>query len=175
MSNRTNGKLVIGVLLLGMFLVNATFAIAEPTVTLDPASPELQGEVTFTATVDDENIVGVFLEIQECDANLGICYPDTQQNLTMLEQTNGSAIYTATATLIRTDVTYLQYTLNVETSEGWVKYLEKTKVNLTLDQDDNGDTNGGTDNGSGTPGFEIILVMISLLVAVSLYKRKRMK
>lgn len=164
---RTLKIVFLTTLVISLFMTSLANA-AEPTVTVDPAAPEIQGEVTFTATLDDENIVGVYMWVQECDAASGICYPDTEQNLTM-EQTGGT--YTATTDLIRTGVTYLQYTLNVETSEGWIMYLEKTKVNLTVDS--NGSTNGGNGGGNGTPGFEIITLLAAVSIGVLLLRRKR--
>lgn len=153
-------------LVISLFMTNIVNA-AEPTVTLDPASPTPKSTVTFTAEIDDEGVISVWLWTQECDARIGICYPDTIQNISMTEQTDGS--YKVTAGLKRLDVTYLQYTLNVETSDGWKTYLELTKVNLSLDQNGDGSANGA----DKTPGFELILVIASIVVALFIYTRKR--
>ena len=39
--------------------------------------------------------------------------------------------------------------------------------------DDGGDGGDDTDDSGGTPGFELILILVSIVVALSVYKRKR--
>ncbi len=155
-------------LVTSLFVANSVNA-ADPTITVDPDPPVAESTVTFTAELDDEGIIDVWLKVQECNANTGICFPDSLQNISMSEQ---DGKYIVSATLGHDDATYIQYTINVETSTGWIEYLKDTKINLSEKPNGNGTTNGGGDD-NGTPGFEIITLLFAVLVGVSLYKRKR--
>ena len=152
-------------------LMTSLIVAAEPTVTLDPEAPKPEATVTFTATVDDDNVSSVWLNIQECTAVTGICFGDSKQNLSMTEQADGT--YEASATLTHDDATYVQYTLFVETSEGWIEYLTDTKSNLDIESDDDGTTNGDGNGGGGIPGFEIIAVLAAISIAIIILRRKR--
>jgi hypothetical protein len=186
MSNRTNGKLVIGVLLLGMFLVNATFAGADPTyedITVDPAEPERQSDVNFSVEITGNNITEVYLTVEECmDTDQGEQCALDKLNVSMTNTTDTT--WTCTATLAWEFTTIGHCWLVIKSDGEWFDFQQDTSkwTDFTVvSAEDGGDGNGadggdGTDDtDGGTPGFELILVMISLLVAASLYKRKRMK
>ena len=151
--------------LFGANLVNA----ANPTVSVNPDPPVVQSEVTFTVEVDDQDVVGVWLKVQECNANTGICFPETLKNLSMSEQDGN---YTVSTTLTHKDSTYIQYTIYVQNTSGWIEYLKDTKINLAEKPNGNGVTNGDGDS-NGTPGFEVIFVLLAIIIGVTLYKRKR--
>jgi len=153
-----------------LFMTNLVNA-ADPTVTVDPEAPIAESTVSFTAELDDEDVIGVWLKVQECNANSGICFPDSLQNISMTEQ---DSEYKASVTLSHDDATYIQYTIYVETSEGLLEYLKDTKINLSEQQNSNGTGNGGDDD-NGTPGFEVISLLLAVLVGVSLLKRKRFR
>lgn len=161
-------KNIFFLMLVSSIILTGLNVTANPTVTVDPETPEVQSTVTFTAELGDEDATSVRITIQECDANTGICFPDSLQNLSMTEQSDGS--YEASATLTRDDATYIQYTLLVESSEGWTQYLEKTKVNLA--EKPNGGDNGNGDNGNGIPGFTLILVVLAFVLIIMVYYRK---
>ena len=183
MSNRTNGKLVIGVLLLGMFLINTTFAGADPTyedITVEPAEPERFSEVNFSVEITGDNISEVYIKVQECkDTDTGtgeVCSP------TILNETMASSdgiTWTGTATLEWDSTTIGHCWLVIKDNGTWYDYASNKLNKLTdftvVAPDDGGDEDGDGSDSGGTPGFELVIVMISLLVAVSLYKRKRIK
>ena len=134
---------------------------AEPTMEIDPDQPAPLSTVTFTAQIDD-TATAVRLLIQECNGNTGICY--VRQNLSMSDMGDGS--YQKTVTLEHEDATYIQYSLLVQTSNGWTTYLEETKVTLQ-EQQSNGDTNG-------TPGFELAgMLLAAMFIMVLVVWRKR--
>ena len=153
------------------FLMTSLVTTADPIVAVDPGTPTVQSTVTFTADLGDDDAISVWITVQECDANTGICFPDSLQNVSMTELADGS--YEVSITLIHEDASYLQYTLLVESSEGWNEYLEKTRVDLAEKQNDDGPTNGEDNN--STPGFELILVAIAVLFISLIYFRKRGK
>jgi hypothetical protein len=157
-------------MIVSSLIITGLNATAQPTVTVDPEKPEVKSTVKFTAVLDDDAI-SVWITVQECDANTGICFPDSIQNLSMVEQIDGS--YEASATLTRGDATYIQYTLLVETASGWNEYLAKTKVNLA--EKPNGDGNGNGDNGNGSPGFTVLIVVLAVIIIITVYYRKRQK
>ena len=153
-----------------MILILSIFTIipvsAEPTITLDPETPYPQSSVTFTANLADVDTTNVYILVQECNGDTGVCYPD-ETNASMTQKTADS--YDVTITLKHNDATYIQYTLLVENNSEWTKYSELTKVNLGEKPSDNGD---GTEN--GTPGFEFVVLLFSIMfISLILYKRKR--
>ena len=165
-----NKKIIATIfVLMGLIISNASIVSAtDPTVTLDPSQPEPKSTVTFTASVDIDDVSEVRLLISECNVNTGICFSDSNKNLSMAEVSDGQ--YEATTALTHDDATYVQYTLLVKTDAGWTKYLEETKVNLKLS-----DNNGGNTN-NGSPGFEIIGFIFSAMFILAFYnKRKRKK
>lgn len=132
-----------------------------PTINIDPESPTPKSTVKFTSEVEDQNVIEVRLLIQECNANTGICH-EPRENLSMSKISEG--VYETSATLKFEDTTYIQYSLNVKTGEGWVQYLEGTKKDLNLQNN----------NGNNTPGFEFILaILATILIIPIVYKRKR--
>ena len=167
----TRRKLIITIAILGLFIstvINVPSA-SEPTVDIKPASPTPESTITFTATVEDENTNEVRLVLQECDSNTGICF--TKQNISMNAIDNDT--YEVSFDLEHPEATYIQYSLIVNSNEGWKTYLDKTKYNLSEKQnDDNG--KDGTNKNNDTPGFELILVLISVIfISIILNKRKR--
>jgi hypothetical protein len=170
MKKKNNKILMVSILILGLniAIVNNVSAIDEPTLDIDPEKPTPKSTITCTATVEDQNVIEVWLEIQECDINTGICF--TKQNLTMdLVDTN---TYETAVTLEHAEATYIQYSLIVRNDIGWNTYLKNTKVNLSEKQNGEDGKNGNDDN--GTPGFELFSVFISLMLMMFIYiKRKR--
>ena len=163
-------KTTIFMTLVMSLLVTNLIVAAEPTVTVDPETPEAESTVTFTAVLDDDDVISVWLDIRECSAIL--CFPGSIQNLSMTEQADGS--YETSATLTYDTAIYIQYTLFVESSEGWNEYLSETKVYLAEKQNGDGTTNGDNGNGGGgIPGFEIIGLLTAVVISIIILRRKR--
>jgi len=110
----------------------------DPTVTLNPESPTAQSTVTFTADLGDENATNVWITIEECNGNTGVCYPD-KQNVSM-EQVEETNVYEKDVTLIHDSATYITYLLEIETELGWQKY-DSVKIYLSDASDDNQSNN----------------------------------
>jgi len=159
-------SLMIGVLLLGMCVVN-TFAVgaAEPTITIDPKSPAPASEVTFSVETSDDNVSEVWLIVKECKGSY-FCY--TPQNVSMGEVENNT--YEVDVTLEYNDSTYITYGVNVKSDVGWEKSEDHT---IYLSVPSNGGQSGNGDDNNQTPGFELIPMMLSIAIIVLIFKRKR--
>lgn len=144
--------------------ISFVFAYAQPTVTFSPQPLYPQSEVTITADVTDIEATNIYIVVQECNGNTGICYPD-EQNSSMTQKSANT--YETTMTLKHKDATYIQYTLVVKNNQGWTKYLDLTKVYLSEKPSDNGGS-------SDTPGFEFIGLAFSIMFILFIfYKRRR--
>ena len=159
-------SLMIGVLLLGMYVVNAiAVGAAEPTVTIDPESPAPASEVTFSVEISDDNVSEVWLIVQERKGS-DFCY--TPQNVSAEQVTDTE--YEVEVTLQYGDSTYIDYYANIKSESGW-EQTESIKLYLSTPSNGNGSTNG--DDTNITPGFELILMMLSITIIVFIFKRKR--
>ncbi len=181
MKNNTKRILIITIAILGFFMLtlNNISAANEPTIEIKPQSPAPESTITFTPTIKDENTTEVWLHIQECDANTGICFSDSVKNESMTDLGGGK--YEVSITLLHNDATYIQYWIDVKTSDAWIDYFKGsdgkgTIINLSAPvngDDDDSTVNGGDKNGE-TPGFEFIGVLISVIfILLILNKRKR--
>jgi len=173
MKKRMNERLLIGVLLLGIFLVNVTVVgAADPTVddiSYDPTSPTKESTITFTAEVSGDDIE-VWLTVQECSDE--ICYID-KHNESMTAA--GDNTYEAVVTLEKNDATYVKYWLEVVSDNTWYSFKDDLEE-LHLSTSSNGDTGNGDDGGSNqSPGFELIVLMASIGIILFVFKRKRKK
>lgn len=177
----TRRILIIAIVILGFLMTtfNSISAENEPTIEIKPQSPTPESTITFTATVKDENTTEVWLHIQECDENTGICFSDSVKNESMTNL--GSGKYEVSITLLHDDATYIQYWIDVKTSDLWNDYLKgpdgkgtkKTLSEPVNGDDDDSTVNGGDKNGE-TPGFEFIGVLISVIFILLMFnKRKR--
>ena len=170
-------NVLVATLVAGLCLSIMGVATAEePTIgeiTVSPEEPTRESEVTFTVDITGDNIEEVRLVYKEC--NDAFCH--SKENISM---TNESGTWTAITTLGWDDTTYCDCWPVIKFTNGtWREFDEYTKEFDILADTGNGDTNGGDttngdgDIGGGTPGFELILVMISIVVALSIYKRKK--
>jgi hypothetical protein len=179
MNQQSNTKKLMPIVMAAtLFFLTLSVASAAPTVELNPAEPEPQGTVTFTATIPDvENIEKVTIRVQECgnEPDIGyICYTD-EFNETMTESTENT--YTASITLTHKNAIDLKYQLNYLTNQGWTIYPDDDLITVDLDTSGqtNGDNNGDNgDSGSDTPGFELIGLALSVIfISLIMYRRKR--
>jgi len=154
--------IIIAILtLLSLYLsIVGVVASEDPTVLVNPEKPARKSSVTFTAEFDDSDIQNVYLKYNEC--NDEICYSLYNKSMTSI----GDNKFEVDITLVKDDATYIQYWLEVESTDGWSNYLEISNVYLSTGS-------GGDSNGS--PGFEFLLVALSVMLIVVVFKRKRMK
>lgn len=152
--------IVVGAIICGLLLsYTGSVVAADPTITVSPEKPSRKSTVTFTAEFDDSDIQNVYLKYNECnDEN---CYSLYNKSMTSI----GDNKFEAEITLLKDDATYIQYWLEVESADGWSN-LEVAKVYLS--------TSSGEDS-NGSPGFEFLLVALSIILIAVVFKRKRMK
>ena len=156
-------RFIVGLILLTIFGGIQVLGSDEPSLIVTPSNPTSGSTVTFTVNISEENVSGIWLEIQECNGDKGICYP--RQNISMQENNPGT--YQLSIDLKHDDATYIQYTLNIETTSGWKEYFKENKVNLSKED------NASSNNNDGTPGFEIIGLLAASLMTVILLRRRR--
>ena len=154
--------IIIAILILLSLYLSIVGAVAaeDPTVLVNPEKPARKSSVAFTAEFDDSDIQNVYLKYNEC--NDEICYSLYNKSMTSI----GDNKFEVDITLVKDDATYIQYWLEVESADGWSNYLEVSKVYLSIAS--NGDSNG-------SPGFEFLLVALSIVLIAVVFKRKRMK
>ena len=164
--------ILISFFCIGMFLSTVvTICGAEPSVgdiTLIPASPAPQSDVTFSVDISGDNISSVRIIIFECDKKIGLCHAPPQ-NISMTNIDDNT--YEAEVTLIHDDVTSTTYHVEIESDGKWIVYEEYTTALSTPSGDS--DTNG--DNSNGSPGFEIIIFLIAIIGVVLLFKKFKSK
>jgi hypothetical protein len=135
------------------------------TITVSPSAPAALSTVTISVTISGEAPSEVRVNVEECNGNTGICYPDIQ-NVSM--PLASSSIYRTDVTLKHSDATYITITVVAKINNAWQESSQK-KVNLSGTQDGN---NGGD---KGTPGFELVIFVAAIGVSLILINRKRVK
>jgi hypothetical protein len=126
-------------------------------ITLDPVQPSPGATVTFTADVSGDQINGVHLIILECKG-VDLCFP--RSNYSMDEIETGK--YQKSITLKKSEATYIQYFLEINQGGTWYSFeSEIEKTNLKIDEEDS------------TPGFELLVFIISLIILIFIIKKKR--
>ena len=157
---------LVVVSILGATAVSATGAdLPIGTITVSPSAPTALSTITISVPISSETPTEVRVNVEECNGNTGICYPDIQ-NVTM--PLASSTIYRTDVTLKHSDATYLTVWVVTETNGVWQESADK-RVNLSVSP--NG--NDGDDN--GIPGFEFVVVALAIGVCVALISRKRRK
>jgi hypothetical protein len=173
-------KMVRICLLVSVFISMLAISVAaqpvpeDITITISPAAPAPLSTVTINATVSGEDIDEVFLKIKECKDTF--CY--LPENFSMTEIAPGE--YQLETTLEHGDANNIGYQLVINSNGTWYDfYTEEHMVYtwLTVETSDgeNGDGDGdGTGDGTGgTPGFELVLMLVSIAVIVFILQRKR--
>ncbi|HIH28341.1 MAG TPA: hypothetical protein HA260_00905 [Thermoplasmata archaeon] len=135
------------------------------TITVSPSAPAALSTITISVPISGEAPSEVRVKVEECNGNTGICYPDIQ-NVSM--PLASSSIYRAEVTLKHSDATYITVTVIAKINGAWQESSQK-KVNLSVTPDGN----NGDDNGS--PGFELVVMVMAIGVSLILISRKRMK
>jgi len=168
-------KICIYGIILGMLLLTASVSSAVPAlkgnIRLSPTIPEPEDTVTFTADIEYYDYAdSVKLIVEEC--KYGFCYTDTF-NESMTD--NGDGEYETEITLRHDDATEIKYHIEIKVKDylgvDWT--FSDTE---TLDLDTSGGSSNGGDNGngsSGTPGFELIFLLMAVIVGFVLFRRKR--
>ncbi len=135
------------------------------TISINPGTPEPASEITFMIDVHEENVSEVWIVVGECRSS-EFCYPP--QNISMEPVTDTE--YEKAVMLQYDDSTYINYYANIKSEDGW-EQTESVKLYLSAPSNGNGSTNG--DGTSNTPGFEGVLLLLSLVIVVSLVRKKK--
>jgi len=160
--------LILCIVILGLSVSsNTVLGDIDPFVTLDPVKPAPESTVVFTVTIIEEDVSEVWLQVSECSADLGICFPDSKQNVSM-ERIEAS-IYEYAVKFVHDDATYIQYGLAIKNESGW---LDIDEITVDLDLESNNDNSGNGEN-NDTPGFEFIPFLAAISIGILLFRRKR--
>ena len=165
MKNINRKILITMCVMISIFMSSATvLAEIDATIDIDPEIPKRKDTISFTADITtDETIQTVTLKVQEC--NVQVCFSPDIVTMDKIGDT-----YTGEVTLSRSDTIYIQYWLEIET-DMQTNETEIIKVDLDTSST-NGDTNRDSDS-NGSPGFELIIVIIAIFIGVVLLNRKR--
>lgn len=160
-------------LLIGLCLSFAGLSTAsEPTIeNIDytPKNPAPLSIVTFNAEISGDDISEVRLIVDECNENSGTCY---YPSLNVSMSWTGANMYQAEVTLQHEKATIVKYHLVID-GERYPK-LSTDDFKFDLVPVSNGGDTGNDDESKGTPGFEI-LILLSSIIIVTFYMRKRAK
>jgi hypothetical protein len=88
-----------------------------------------------------------------------------------------------TGTLIHDDTIYISVWLEILSDGTWYNFNDKRIEFDVIAADNGGNGNGNGENGNGnggngsndTPGFELIILVISILIGISIYSKKRIR
>lgn len=174
-------NVLVVTLIAGLFLPIVGIATADkPTVgeiSISPEEPTRQSEVNFSVDVTGDDIEQVCIKVEECVA------PDTPNyfchaGLLNVSLTNVDGTWEGPGTLQYDDSDVGHCWLVIKSGETWYDYAndKSTWTNFTVVPAENGGDNNGADGGDDTgktPGFELILVIVSIVVALFIYKKKR--
>jgi len=163
--------LVLGLCVSIVNVVSADGPVAD--ISVEPLEPEPLSTVSFTANITSEEAVDeVYIKIKECTQSL--CF--SIKNVSMEFDGDG---YSVDFTLEHSDATYFDYWLEIKSGDSWFT-TEQANVTLKIEasnenDNDNGNT-GGTeeDNNDGIPGFEILIFIVAVFIALIFFRRKRL-
>jgi hypothetical protein len=166
MKNERKFILTIVVLsILGTTVVSAAgTGLPIGTITVTPSAPTALSTITISVPISGEAPSEIRVNVEECNGNTGVCYPDIQ-NVTM--PLASTSIYRANVTLKHSDATYITVKVVAKINGVWQASSSK-RVNLSATPNGDGDD-------KGIPGFELVVLAIAIGVSVILIRRKRVK
>lgn len=142
-----------------------------------PEEPIRESEVSFTVDITGDVPEEVYVRVEEC--NDIFCYQDILNESMM--NTVGNT-WEGSVTLVHDDTTYCTVWLEILSNGNWTNFKESRITFDVYEDTGNGENGGNGDNGENgengtddTPGFEVIVLVISIIVAISIYKKKRIR
>ena len=148
-----------------IIVILSTQAYAEPSIDITPEQPTPEGTLEVTVNTNDETVEEVYFEYFECQEN-GVCSIKKNESLTKISPNT----FSKSITLQLEDAVYLQYTIITKDDQGWNEYFKLTKV----EYDTSSSTNNNQTTDNGTPGFEFLILVFSIMViSLIAYRRKR--
>ncbi|MCX6667050.1 MAG: hypothetical protein NTV74_02245 [Euryarchaeota archaeon] len=134
-------------------------------ITSDPANPAPKSTATFSVDIGVETPSEVWLIVEECNGNTGVCYTDIQ-NVSMNES---AGLYQTSVTLRHDDATYITCKVLAKSDGSWLNSSKK----IDLSEEPDGTQNGNGDTDNKTPGFELVLFLLAVALGMLLFRRKR--
>jgi len=142
-----------------------------------PEEPIRESEVSFTVDITGDDIEEVYVRVEEC--NDIFCYQDILNESMM--NTVGNT-WEGSVILQQVDTTYCTVWLEILSNGTWFNFKD-SKITFDVYEDtgngengENGENGGNGDDGTDdTPGFELLVLVISIIVAISIYKKKRIR
>ena len=179
---RKNLKNVLVIILVaGLCLTIAGLATAdEPSVgkiSVSPEEPTRESEVNFSVSVTGDNIEKVYVKVEECvgdpDSPDYFCYA----GLLNVSLTDVSGTWKGTGTLQYANSDEGHCWLVVKSNGTWYDFKNDkttwTNFDIVAAPNNNGNGTNGGNNTDDSPGFELILIIVSIAVALFIYKKKR--
>jgi hypothetical protein len=133
-------------------------------ISVSPSSPAPQSTITLSISLSGDTPSEVRVRVEECNGNSGICFADVQ-NVSMSLVSTGS--YQTSVTLKHSDATYINCTVLAKVDGNWVLSAKWKRVDLSENPDGPGD--------NGTPGFELVVLLVAVGLSFILIRRKRDK
>ena len=133
-------------------------------ISVSPSSPAPQSTITLSISLSGDAPSEVRVRVEECNGNSGICFADVQ-NVSMSLVSTGS--YQTSVTLKHSDATYINCTVLAKVDGNWVLSAKWKRVDLSENPDGPGD--------NGTPGFELVVLLVAVGLSFILIRRKRDK
>ena len=155
------------ILCLFNFISNSTNA-SEPNIielSLDPVEPKPMSAINFTAKiVSDDDIESVRIIVTECLQGMCSAF---NYNESLNRTTNNS--YEGQVLLTRNDAIKIKYRLEILSNGAW--YVSNTSF-YDLNTTGFNYTKEDKEKLKSTPGFELILMLFSIILTLFLKKRK---
>jgi len=164
-------KILIATIVILSFFASSLLVSAEPTydITLNPSSPVKESTIKFTADVSNGTISEVRLIVKECKDDF--CYTDGF-NVSMTKNAS-SGQYEKEIKLTHGEANNIEYWLVIKSNGVWYDFQESY---LQKDLKASGGTNGNSNsNSKKTPGFELIVFILSIAVLLFVIRQKRVK
>jgi hypothetical protein len=139
-------------------------------ITSNPANPAPKSTATFSVDIGGEAPSEVWLTVEECNGDTGVCYADVQ-NVSMSESESVSDLYQTSVTLRHDNATYITCNVLVKSNGNWSN--SSKRIDLSESNGNNNGNNNGNDEKS--PGFELIIVLTAIGIGVFLLRRKRFR
>ncbi len=163
-------SIIFGIIVIMSFLLSTLITVAVPSydIEINPKKPKASSTVTFTVTFSDDTPTAVNIIVAECKLveNDESCFADTiNEPMDKIE----SGKYQKQVTLKHSDATYIKYWLEVE-ENGEIEDLSDELVQIDLDVSNSGGGNGDSEE---SPGFELFILVISLVFIITIIRKKR--
>jgi len=161
-------KILIATIVFLSLFASSFIVAAGPTydITLDPSSPAPESTINFTAEISGGTISKVYLVVKECKDDF--CYTEGF-NVSMDKVASGQ--YEKEIKLTHSEANNIEYWLVINSDGTWYDFQE----NYAQKDLKAANGNSGNSNSKKTPGFELIVFIISIAILLFITRQKRVK